>query len=138
MVLRYLDSGWAPSARASSVGHANSKCDSTADDDVTVLAAATAATAATATTAATAALATDTSIAVTFVVSANALEILLFRNRIANRNNKRFDTRDTNIAQLRSSRLQRAASCPHIIDKRDASARKRTCRTAQLKSLRIE
>ena len=86
------------------MGHANSKCDSTADDDVTVLAAATAitaataATAATATTAATAALATDTSIAVTFVVSANALEILLFRNRIANRNNKRFDARDTNIA----------------------------------------
>ena len=74
------------------MGHANSKCDSTADDDVTVLAAATAITAATA------ALATDTSIAVTFVVSANALEILLFRNRIANRNNKRFDTRDTNIA----------------------------------------
>ena len=74
------------------MGHANSKCDSTADDDVTVLAAATAITAATA------ALATDTSIAVTFVVSANALEILLFRNRIANRNNKRFDARDTNIA----------------------------------------
>ena len=68
------------------MGHANSKCDSTADDDVTVLAAATAA------------LATDTSIAVTFVVSANALEILLFRNRIANRNNKRVDPRDTNIA----------------------------------------
>ena len=83
------------------MGHANSKCDSTADDDVTVLAAATAATAATAAlaaTATTAALAADTSIAVTFVASANTLEILLFRNRIANRNNKRFDARDTNIA----------------------------------------
>ena len=74
------------------MGHADSTCDSTADDDVTVLPTATAATAATA------ALATDTFIPVTFVAFANALEILLFRNRIANRNNKRFDARDTNIA----------------------------------------